>query len=440
MALSGLQIFKLLPKTNCKECGLPTCLAFAMKLATKAASIEDCPDASDEVKAALGAAAEPPMRTIKAGPDSAAVALGGETVCYRHEKTFVNPTALGIGVDAALAPDELTARLRRIADYEVQRVGERLAVELVWLHARGDADLAAAARTVAQQWPGGVVLDCDDPGALAAAAETLRGRRPVLLGATEQTLEPLVAAALETGGSLVLSADSAAGLAALSERAAGAGLRELLLQVEGTTPARIAEQQAIVRRAALRRDVKALGYPLLMRAGGDADEACSALLGICRYASVLLISEPHEALLYPLLTLRQSIFTDPQKPIQVEPGIYPIGSPAADAPAFLTTNFSLTYFMVAAEIENAGISAHLVVHDCEGMSVLTAWAAGKLTGPRVAEFIQASELPPAEGRPLVIPGYAAMISGELEECLPGFRVMVGPQEAVDIPAYVKQLH
>jgi len=205
-----------------------------------------------------------------------------------------------------------------------------------------------------------------------------------------------------------------------------------------TGAASLTEQHTIIRRAALRRSVKALGYPILQCVAGEPDEAVAAMLGVCRYASVLLLPELDESLLYPLMTLRQSIYTDPQKPIQVEPGIYPIGTPDDDAPAFLTTNFSLTYFMVAGEIENAGVSAHLVVHDCEGMSVLTAWAAGKFTGQKVAEFIKASDLPAHEGRRLVIPGYAAMISGELEECLPGVQVMVGPQEAVDIPAYVKQ--
>ncbi len=436
MALSGLQIFKLLPKTNCKECGLPTCLAFAMKLASKAASIDDCPDASDEAKAALGAAVEPPMRAVKVGPEAAPVTLGGETVCYRHEKTFVNATAFGVGLWDSLSDEQLQQQAERIAAYEVQRVGERLAVEMVWLRANG-GDFASAARTVGQAWAGPVVLDCDDPGALAAAAAELKGRRPVLLGATADTLDPLVATAMETNSALVLSAGSAGELAGLAERAAAAGHKDLLLNVEGAPAARVTEQHTVIRRAALRREVKALGYPILQRVTGE--DADAAMLGLCRYASVLLLPELDEALLYPLMTLRQSIYTDPQKPIQVEPGIYPIGTPADDAPAFLTTNFSLTYFMVAGEIENAGVSANLVVHDCEGMSVLTAWAAGKFTGQKVAEFIKASDLPANEGSRLVIPGYAAMISGELEECLPGVKVLVGPQEAVDIPAYVKQL-
>ena len=438
MALSGLQIFKLLPRTNCKECGHPTCLAFAMKVATKAASIDQCPDASDEAKAQLGAAAEPPIRTVRVGPDPSPLLLGGETVCYRHERTFINPTAIGIGVQDNQSAEELRANVARISAYEVHRVGERLAVDMIWLKAAG-GDFVAAARTVRDAWAGAVVLDSPEPQALRSAAQELRGRRPVLLADSEQSLDPLVAAALDTGSVLALSADSAEKLAGLTERAAAAGLRDLMLHVAGSSAALRLQQHTIIRRAALRKSFRPLGHPVLMTVGSSEDATTAALVGICKYASALLLPELDEALLYPLLTLRQGIYTDPQKPIQVEPGVYPVGSPGPESPVFLTTNFSLTYFLVSGEIENSGTSGHLVVHDCEGMSVLTAWAAGKLSAEKVANFIKASDLPGKEnGRTLVIPGYAAMISGELEECLPGFSVRVGPREAVDIPAYVKQ--
>jgi len=438
VALSGLQIFKLLPRTNCKKCGHPTCLAFAMKVATKATSIDQCPDASDEARAQLGAAAEPPIRTVRVGPDPSPLLLGGETVCYRHERTFINPTAIGIGVPDSQSAEELRANVARISGYEVHRVGERLAVDMIWLKAAG-GDFPAAARTVRDGWAGAVVLDSPEPQALRSAAEQLRGRRPVLFAGAEQSLDALVTAALDTGSVLAVSADSAEKLSGLTERAAAAGLRDILLHVDHSSAARRLEQHTIIRRAALRKSFRPLGYPVLMTVGGGEDATTAALVGICKYASALLLPELDEALLYPLLTLRQGIYTDPQKPIQVEPGVYPVGSPGPESPVFLTTNFSLTYFLVSGEIENSGISGHLVVHDCEGMSVLTAWAAGKFSAEKVANFIKASDLPGKEkGRTLVIPGYAAMISGELEECLPGFSVKVGPREAVDIPAYVKQ--
>jgi acetyl-CoA decarbonylase/synthase complex subunit gamma len=409
-----------------------------MKVATKTASIEECPDASDEAKAQLGAAAEPPIRTVRVGPDPSPLTLGGETVCYRHEKTFINRTAIGVGVQDTQSVDELKKDVARISAYEVNRVGERLGVDMVWLRAAG-GDFLAAARTVRDNWAGAAVLESSDPQALRSAAEEFRGRRPVLFGATEQSLDALVAAALDTGSVLALSAGSAEKLADLAERAAAAGLRDLMLHVDDRSPARRLEQYTIIRRAALRRNFRPLGYPVLMSVGSSEDATTAGVIGICKYASAILLSEFDEALLYPLLTLRQGIYTDPQKPIQVEPGVYPVGSPGPESPVFLTTNFSLTYFLVSGEIENSGISGHLVVHDCEGMSVLTAWAAGKFSGEKVASFIKASELPGKEtGRTLVIPGYAAMISGELEEGLPGFRVLVGPREAVDIPAYVKQ--
>jgi len=409
-----------------------------MKVATKAASIDECPDASDEAKAQLGAAAEPPIRTVKVGPDSSPLSLGGETVCYRHEKTFINQTAIAVGVDDTLNADEVKARVARISAYEVRRVGERLGVDMVWLRASG-GDFPQAARSLSDAWAGAAVLESPDPTAVKSAAEAFRGRRPVLLGATERSLDSLVPVALDTGSVLALSADSAEKLAGLAERAATAGLRDLMLHVDDSSPARRLEQHTIIRRAALRKNFRPLGYPVLMSVGKGEDPTTTALVGICKYASALLLPELDEALLYPLLTLRQGIYTDPQKPIQVEPGVYPVGSPGTDSPVFLTTNFSLTYFLVSGEIENSGTSGHLVVHDCEGMSVLTAWAAGKFSGEKVASFIKTSNLPGKDtGRTLVIPGYAAMISGELEEALPGFRVLVGPREAVDIPAYVKQ--
>ena len=436
MALSGLQIFKLLPGTNCKDCGFPTCLAFAMKLAAKGVSIDDCPDASDEARTTLGAAAEPPMRTVRVGPAAAPLALGGETVSYRHEKTFVNQTALGVAVDDDLPPDLLAARLAAIAAYEVERVGEKMGIDLVWLRAVG-GDLAAAAAAVREQWSGAIAIQASDPVQLTTAAREFTDRKPVLMGPADPNA--LLAAARQTGGVPVLSAPTAAELAGLSSRARAAGVEDILLHVAVEDASTRNDQQTVIRRAALRKGIKELGHPVLATARPGGDAIADGTVAICRYASMLLLPDLDEALLYPLLTLRQTIFSDPQKPIQVEPGIYPIGTPGPESPAFLTTNFSLTYFMVSGEIENAGISAHLVVQDCEGMSVLTAWAANKFNGEKVAAFIKESALPGwADGKPLVIPGYAAMLQGDLEECLPGAKVMVGPQEAVDIGAFVKQ--
>ena len=434
MALSGLQIFQLLPKTNCKDCGCPTCLAFAMKVATKTASIEDCPDASDEAKTKLGAAAEPPIRTLKVGAGAAALELGGETVSYRHEKTFLRPTAIGIRLRDT---DDIASKMGEIAAYEVQRVGERLAVDMIALQAAG-GDFVGAAKTIASSWAGPVLLDCGDVGLLRGAAEALRGRSPILRPGNCDDLAGLVELAKATKSVLVLNGASAGELNDLGERAVAAGWRELLLELDTTSASKRLQEQTIIRRAAL-KGVKGLGYPVLMSvAGEDVDNA--GVIAICKYASVLVLDELDAAHLYPLLTLRQSIYTDPQKPIQVEPGIYTIGAPGATSPLFLTTNFSLTYFMVAGEIENSGLSAHLVVHDCDGMSVLTAWAAGKFTGTKVAEFIKAADIPPGEpGRKIVIPGYASRISGDLQEGLPDFKVVVGPQEASDIPGYVKQV-
>jgi acetyl-CoA decarbonylase/synthase complex subunit gamma len=284
LALSGLQIFQLLPRTNCKECGYPTCLAFAMKLATMAESIGKCPDASDAVKAALGAAAEPPIRTLKVGPEAAALSLGGETVCFRHEKTFVNRPAFAIGVQDVAEPAALTAELKRLAGFQIQRIGEELGVDMVWLRAAG-GDFVAAAQVLRDGWPGAVVLDSPDTEALRSAADLLRDRRPVLFGATSENLDVLSKAALETGGALVVSASCAKALAPLTERANAAGLKDLLLHVDERSGARAMAEHTIIRRAALRKRFRPLGYPVIARIPeGVPDPALDAVLAVCKYA------------------------------------------------------------------------------------------------------------------------------------------------------------
>ncbi|MBT3221319.1 MAG: acetyl-CoA decarbonylase/synthase complex subunit gamma, partial [Proteobacteria bacterium] len=299
MALSGLQIFQLLPKTNCKDCGCPTCLAFAMKVATKTASIEDCPDASDEAKTKLGAAAEPPIRTIKVGAGAAAIELGGETVSYRHEKTFLRPTAIAIRLADT---DDVADKMGQITAYEVQRVGERLAVDMIALKAVG-GDFVGAAKTIAASWAGPVLLDCTDVALLRGAAEALRGRQPILRPGSSDDLAGLVELAKSTKSVLVLTGASAAELNDLGERAAAAGWRELLLELDTRSTSQRLQQQTIIRRAAL-KGTKGLGYPVLMSLDGE-DVDNSGVIAICKYASVLVLNELDDAHLYPLLTLRQ---------------------------------------------------------------------------------------------------------------------------------------
>ena len=442
MALTGLQIQKLLPKTNCKECGCSTCLAFAMKLAAKKAELAECPYASDEAKEILGAAAEPPIRSVTLGEGEHAFTVGGETVVFRHDKTFVNQTGIGLALDDTLSDGEIEQRVKTLLDYELERAGEVLRPDAVSVaFGSGSPErFVAALETTASVWPRSLVARSDDPAALRAAAEKLRGRRPLLASATPATVAELCEVAKDTGAALTVAADSFNDVVAMVEYLHGKELRDIFLELRADSLCEHYQNNTIIRRAALKSGFKNLGYPILtyIDSGNPLDDAVAAGIEIAKYGGLAVLPAFDPADFTPLFTLRQNIFTDPQKPIQVEPKVYPIGEPDAGSPVFVTTNFSLTYFIVSGEIENAGISAWLVVPDCEGMSVLTAWAAGKFSGEKIGKFVKDLELTEkVTTREIVIPGHVSTISGDLEEALPGWKVVVGPQEASDLASFIK---
>jgi acetyl-CoA decarbonylase/synthase complex subunit gamma len=441
MAMTGLQILALLPKTNCKECGCNTCLAFAMKLAAKKAELKECPYASDEAKRVLGAASEPPVRCVELGSDRK-LKLGGETVLYRHEKTFVNQTALAININDTDPVGTVDEVLKSVNDYLLERVGESLRVEMIAITNKGGdaAKFAALAEKAWKTTGRPLVLRSADPKALAAAAKAVKGSRSVLASASPETTDELKAVAVENGHALALAATDLNALAGMAGKLKASGFNDLLLQF---APRSLAEQfqlNSIIRKAALKDDFRALGYPALhfIQDGDYLHNIVAAVTDINKYGGICVLPTFDRAQLATLMTLRLNIYTDPQKPIQVEPKVYAIGEPKADSPVFVTTNFSLTYFIVSGEIENSGTSAWLVVPECEGMSVLTAWAAGKFSGATIAKFVKAIGLENSvTTREIVIPGYVAQISGELEEGLPGWKVLVGPQEASDIESFIK---
>ncbi len=441
MALTGLQIQKLLPKTNCKECGVNTCLAFAMRLAARKAEIADCPYASEEAIRVLSQAYEPPIRGIRLGPDGQ-LRLGGETVLYRHEKTFVNQTLLAVTVNDTDDPGEVDAALQSIKVYTIERVGETIDLDMVAVsHRGGTADgFVELAKKAWNEVGKPLVLRSTDPDALERAAAAVSGTRGVLAGATPATADRLVAVATEHGHALALSAPDLDQLVAAATTIREGGFTDLILQFETHSLAERFQTNAIARRAAIKGGARPFGFPFL-RFIDDSDPLAGtveAVTEIAKYGGVCVLPRFDAAQLASLITLRLNIYTDPQKPIQVEPKIYPIGEPDANSPVFLTTNFSLTYFIVGGEIENSGISAWLVVPECEGMSVLTAWAAGKLSGASVAKFCKEAGLEEmVSRREIVIPGYVAQISGDLEESLPGWSVLVGPQEASDLESFIK---
>jgi acetyl-CoA decarbonylase/synthase complex subunit gamma len=442
MALTGLEIYKLLPQTNCKECGFPTCLAFAMKLAAKQAELQKCPYVTEESKAKLEAAAMPPIRLVTISSDGAKVAAGNETVLYRHEKAFYHRPGLFVRLRASDAPSLLKDQAAQADAYRVEYVGIELELDGFALDAAGaeETPFVEAVRALRSVSRKPLILMAPAAGTLAAARREAGEGQPLFYAADESNWEEMAGAALAEKCPLAVRAPSLDGLAALTEKLRAKGVEDLVLDPMARQPGASLAALTQIRRLALKKSFRPLGYPILTFPGEaqGVDPAALAAQHIAKYAGFVVLDRFDPAEVYPLLVLRQNIYTDPQKPIQVQPGLYEINGPDTDAPLMVTTNFSITYFSVNNEVEGSGWPGWLLVVDAEGMSVLTAWAAGKFDADRIAKAVKTTEV---ESRlnhhRLIIPGQVAVISGELEESLPGWEIMVGPKEAVDIPAFLK---
>jgi acetyl-CoA decarbonylase/synthase complex subunit gamma len=410
-----------------------------MKLAAKKADLTECPYASEEAKTVLGADSEPPIKTITIGNEVQSK-IGGETVLYRHEKTFVNRTAIAVNIDDT--SDDIAGVLEKISKYLLERVGEILTINAVAItHKSGDIGKFEALAKKAYETTGlPLVIRSVDAKAVEAAAIAVKGSASVIASVTKENIDEMRRIAEENGHVLSVTAPDVDGIVFLTEKLKSDGFNKLLVEYTTHSPAEAFQMNSIARRAALKGNVKPLGYASVrfIDAGDSMRTTVCAINEILKYGGICVLPDFNPAQLVSLMTLRLNIFTDPQKPIQVEPKVYPVGEPDRNSPVFITTNFSLTYFIVSGEIENSGISAWLVVPECEGLSVLTAWAAGKFSGAMIAKFIKDSGFEATvDTRTITIPGYVSQISGELEENLPGWKVMVGPQEAVDIESYVK---
>jgi acetyl-CoA decarbonylase/synthase, CODH/ACS complex subunit gamma len=444
MALTGLQIQKLLPKTNCRECGSNTCMAFAMRLAARKADLSLCPYASEEAKTVLGAAAEPPVRDIGLRFDNT-LRVGGETVLYRHEKTFVHQTVLAVNINDTDSSENIERTLNAIKDYALERVGETMRIDMVSItHQKTNAPaFIELVRRVHSLTGLPLVVRSCDPQLLIEVSAAMKGSACVLSAATPETTEKLGLSAEENGHTLAVTASDVDEMAACTQGLRESGFSNLLLQFQTSSPAEQFQTNTVARRAALKDGIKPMGYPFLHFIDSSEnllDIAAEAATEILKYGGICVLPFFDPALLATLMTLRLNIFTDPQKPIQVEPKIYPIGEPGIESPVFVTTNFALTYFIVSGELENCGIGTWLVVPECDGMSVLTAWAAGKFSGTSIARFIKESGLEDRiKTRTITIPGYVSVISGEMEENLPGWKVLIGPQDASDLDGYIKAI-
>jgi acetyl-CoA decarbonylase/synthase complex subunit gamma len=446
MGLTGIQIFKLLPKTNCGECGVPTCLAFAMNLASGKAELDACPYVSDDAREKLAEASAPPIRPVAIGAGARAFKIGGETVMFRHEKTFYSPTGIAAMVPSDMDAAALDSKLKEWNAFQYERVGLNLRPELVALKdVNGDgAAFSAAAKKIAEESEFGLILMSDKPGIMKAAVEACAFKRPLLYAASAENVDDMGSLAKESGLPLAVKADNMEDLIALSDKLTGMGLKDLVLDSGARELKKVFQDQVVIRRAPLKTGNRSLGFPTItfpceMASNLDVETMIASML-IAKYAGIAVLSDFKGESLFPLLLERLNIFTDPQRPMTVTQGIYEIGAPNENSPVLITTNFSLTYFIVSGEIEGSRIPSWLLIMDTEGLSVMTAWAAGKFVGDAVGSFVKKSGIDgKVAHKKIIIPGYAASISGDMEEELPGWEIIIGPRDASLIPKFLKDM-
>ena len=444
MGLTGIQIFKMLPQTNCKECGAATCLAFAMNLAAGKAELDACPYVSDEAREKLAEASAPPIRPVKVGKGVRAVTLGGETVEFRHEKTFYNQPALAAVVNSDISDDDLKTKLAVWNAFQYDRVGFNLRPEFVALKdVNGDKEaFAAKAKHIAEASEFNLVLMTENKEVMEAGIAAAGFKRPLMYAATAENADDFGQLAKDNELPLAVKADSVDGVIELTEKLMGMGLKDLVVDPGGREPKQCFEDAVGMRRAALRKKNRSVGFPIIalpceMASSLDVEAMIGAMF-VAKYGSMIVFSDFTPELLFSTLLERLNIYTDPQRPMTVVEGIYEIGKPDENSPVLVTTNFALTYFIVAGEIEGSKVPSWLLIKDSEGLSVLTAWAAGKFAGDDVGMFVKKCGITDkVKNKELIIPGYAAAIVGEIEEELPDWKITVGPREAAHIPAFLK---
>jgi acetyl-CoA decarbonylase/synthase complex subunit gamma len=442
MPLSGLEIYKHLPKGNCKECGLPTCLAFAMKVASGQTTLEECPRLDEKAKAALGEASAPPQQLVNIGAGDRAFAIGQEAVLYRHEDKFYHPTAIGVCVSDHLSDEAIEGRCRDLAAISFDRMGKVSQLDLIAVfNVSGSAQrFAEAARKAAQSAKRPVALISGDPDTLREAGRALAAERPLLWAMDAAgRIDDVVAVAKELSLPLCLQGAGFDGVCSLTEKARAAGLKELILSPGNVTEADGLEFLTQSRRAAIVKKFRPMGYPVAIQAM-DEDRVRSTVAAcwyVLKYAGIVITDLTRPEQLLPIFATRQDIYTNPQIPVQVTPGLHTIGEPGPDAPVLLTTNFALSYYSVESEIASSRIPAYVIAVDTEGTSVLTAWAAEKLTATTVSDALNKNGIgQKVRHKKVIIPGLVAVLSGGIKD-ESGWEVLVGPREASGIVSFLK---
>ncbi len=444
MALKGLDIFKLTPKTNCKDCGSPTCMAFSMKVAQGAVPITKCPHMSQDVLDQLSEATAPPMKTIEVGTGSSLHKLGGETVMFRHEKTFVSRNTFAATVCNCMDAAKVDAVLAGIKHVDYDRIGERMYAEMLFVNydeASGKDSYIELVKKVAglEQV---LILNVKDVEVAKEAVALVKDKKPILNGATPENYEAMNAVAKEAdvvlgvcGGNIDAIYDTVAAIEKL-------GNKKLVVDVTAATAKETFANAVLLRRGAVQDGDRTCGYPSIVNVAALAKgnyhlQAAYASMFVLKYGSIIVLDELTYALALPLCGLRQNIFTDPQKPMRVSPGIYPMNGATEDSPCAITVDFALTYFVVSGEIERSGVPINFLITDAGGYSVLTAWAAGKLSAGSIAKFITEEVQDKIKSRKLILPGKVAVLKGELEAKLPDWEIIVGTTEAIELVNYLR---
>lgn len=439
--LTGIEIYKHLPKTNCGDCNLPTCMAFAMQVAAKKVGLGQCPHVSSEAKAALSEAQAPPMRTVTIGAGDQALKLGGETVLFRHDEKFHHPTAIAIRLRDDLSDADLMARIEKINQLLFVRVGQKIGVNAIAVEQTGsdDGKFSATVKLAKEKSQLGLILISQNPQALKAALEICAERRPLLYAATSENFKEMATLAKQYNCPVAVCAATLEELASLTQEVKSLGVEDLVLDPSAQEMAEGLTKMTLIRRLALEKTFRPLGYPMMALVHGDDPfvETAQASAYICKYASLVVMNGLERWQILPILTARQNIYTDPQVPNAVEAKLYKVGEPGPQSPVLVTTNFALTYFTVEGEVENSRVPSYIAVVDTGGLGVLNAYADDKLTAEGIAKTVKTyGIMDQMAHKKLVIPGLVAVLKGEVEDT-GGWEVLVGPEEAAGIPTYLK---
>lgn len=446
MPVSGSEIVKLLPgRKPCKDCGFPTCFAFAMKLATGGTTLDKCPYLSDEAKAKLEDMLAPAIKLITVGTGDNKIQVGNEEVIYRHEKTYIHPPGIAILISDKDSDSKVNEKIKKINEFQFPWVGLTLKAELIALHFEsGDKNkFLSLVKKVYESTNQALIIISEDFDTLFSARDICLDRRPLLYPITKDNIDNAITKLKEKPTPVGVRGSSIEEIIPLTKKLKEAGVDDAVLDPGSKDIIEAIRDQTFIRRASLKQGFRPLGYPTIsfpcFMAKDGLKETLTASVFILKFASIVVLSDFDQHSLLPLLVLRLNIYTDPRFPMAVEEKYYEIGEPDENAPVLITSNWALTYFIVSSAIEATKIPSFLCVKDTEGLGVLTGWAAGKFTGDSVGAMIKKSGIESrVKNKKIVIPGRVARIKGELEDALPGWEVVVGPREASGIGTFLSE--